>query len=663
MDGGIPSAGMRTLLAALADPVIGYGGDGTCRYLNPAAEATVTRELLGRRLWDVYPGLRDSEFGRAFDEALETGGPVRHRSRYEPTGMDYEATLVGVDGWVIVTFRDVTEALASAHRTRQLGSLARASELLGSDLDTEHVLDELMRLVVPELADWCTVDLYRGGRLVRISVAHRDPSKVALGFEIAERWPMGPAESPLLARVMAGETVVVRDIDGAALAQMARGPEHLAILREIGLGAVVACPLVRPERPLGLICFASEGERTFDDTDVTVARELARRAATALHLTDLLVELREERDRAEEAVRVKDDFLAVLGHELRNPLAPIRTAVEVLGAEPRFAEVKEMAIIDRQLRHVTQLVDDLLDVARITRGTMELLREPIDLADALQAAIEMASPLVDQRGHTLEIRAPAGAWVDGDARRLAQVFSNLLTNAARYTPRGGTIEVAGAVVGDRVQVAVRDDGRGISPDSLPRLFRPFERIEPSGADGGLGLGLSIVRGLVEKHGGDITIESDGVGRGTTVTVRLPLLPSEGRVARAPSPSRERRADVRGRVLLVDDNEDAALLLAVALRKRGFEVVVAHDGPAALELLDGPLHAAILDLGLPVMDGVELGTRIRERLGDAAPPLVALTGYGQRGARDRTTAAGFAAHLVKPVEIAALVELLRGLVAR
>lgn len=253
--------------------------------------------------------------------------------------------------------------------------------------------------------------------------------------------------------------------------------------------------------------------------------------------------------------------------------------------------------------------------------------------------------------------------MDGDARRLAQVFSNLLTNAARYTPRGGTIEVAGAVVGDRVQVAVRDDGRGISPDSLPRLFRPFERIEPSGADGGLGLGLSIVRGLVEKHGGDITIESDGVGRGTTVTVRLPLLPSEGRVARAPSPSRERRADVRGRVLLVDDNEDAALLLAVALRKRGFEVVVAHDGPAALELLDGPLHAAILDLGLPVMDGVELGTRIRERLGDAAPPLVALTGYGQRGARDRTTAAGFAAHLVKPVEIAALVELLRGLVAR
>ena len=649
-------------LRHLGDPVIGYAADGTCRYLNDAAAATLTRPLLGLCVWEVYPDLRGSDFGEAFEEALRTHGPVRYRSRYAPTGMEYEATLVSEGDEVVVVFRDLTEMAENARRTRQVAALAQASELLASGLETEAVLRELMRLVVPELADWCAVDLFEGERLRRISVADRDPTRVAIGYELAERWPVEPGRSSVTRRVLAGEVVVMRQSDGSSSGeQAAREPEDLERIRRLGLEAVIACPLSGPERVFGVLCFGFEGTRRFDDTDVTVAKELARRAATALHLANVLRQLREERDRAEEAVRGKDDFLAVLGHELRNPLAPIRTAIEVLAEDPRLSSAPELAIVDRQLRHVTQLVDDLLDVSRITRGTLELMREPTAVADAVRAAIEMASPLVEQRRHTLDVRVSDDAWVDGDPRRLAQIFANLLTNAARYTPPGGNLTVASRGEGGWVEVLVRDDGRGISPSSLPRLFRAFARVDPEGTDGGLGLGLSIVRNLVEKHGGQVRLESEGLGRGTTAVVRLPLLAPERRVRRRRSSSVDRLAKAGTRLLLVDDNEDAALLLASSLRRRGFAVTVAHDGPAALELVEqlAP-HVAILDLGLPVMDGVELGTRIRERLGDGAPALVALTGYGQRGARERTAAAGFVHHLVKPVQIAQLTELLAGL---
>jgi PAS domain S-box-containing protein len=372
--------------------------------------------------------------------------------------------------------------------------------------------------------------------------------------------------------------------------------------------------------------------------------------------------LKEETRRAEEANQAKDAFLAMLGHELRNPLWPITTALELMRRKDAAAHARERTIIERQVDHMVRLVDDLLDVSRITRGRVTLERRPVALAQAVAKAIEMASPLLEARRHRLTTDVPRDLVVDGDEHRLAQVFGNLLTNAAKYTPPGGAVDVTAAREGARVRVVVRDSGVGIDPELLPHVFDLFTQGTRTidRTDGGLGLGLTIVRSLVDLHGGAVMAASDGPGRGAELVVTLPLL------AAAPAPVEPPAAagpvGPRRRVLVVDDNRDAADALALILRDAGHEVGVAYDGPQALDLaLDLRPEVALLDLGLPVMDGFELAGRLQAR--DPAPRLlVAITGYGQDSDRARTAAAGFDEHLVKPVEPAAIVHLVEARLA-
>ncbi|MBX3467098.1 MAG: response regulator [Planctomycetes bacterium] len=363
----------------------------------------------------------------------------------------------------------------------------------------------------------------------------------------------------------------------------------------------------------------------------------------------------------ERASRAKDEFLAMLGHELRNPLAPIVTAMELLRERGDLGQRRELRIIERQVGHLLRLVDDLLDISRITRGKVDLARRPLEVAAFVARGIEMASPLVEQRRHHLRVEAPAGLVVDGDETRLAQVVSNLLSNAAKYTPPGGHLEVlAGAEDGAAV-VCVRDDGDGVAPDLLPCMFDIFVRgrAELSQREGGLGLGLTIVKNLVHLHGGEVSARSDGPGAGCEVSVRLPLHRARVAAERRPPAADDLARAREGRALrlvVVDDNEDAAQLLAELLRLAGHDVTVAHDCARALAAVEERRpDVAILDLGLPVMDGWELAALIRARLGDAAPGLIALTGYGQEGDRARSAAAGFGSHLVKPVGVAELFE--------
>ncbi|MDQ3368162.1 MAG: ATP-binding protein [Myxococcota bacterium] len=357
------------------------------------------------------------------------------------------------------------------------------------------------------------------------------------------------------------------------------------------------------------------------------------------------------------SVRAKDEFLAMLGHELRNPLAPIRTALDLMTMRDPTKFERERTIIERQVGYLVRLVDDLLDVSRITGGKIELKREVVELADVVGLAVETATPLLEAKAHRLTINLGSDLLVDVDVVRMTQVISNLVTNAAKYTASQGALEIVGGRRGSRVWLAVRDNGIGISPAMLPLVFEMFAQ-EAQGSDrpaGGLGLGLAIVKNLLAMHGGTITAHSQGLGHGSQFEIELP------ESTRARDVSAVRRS-VTGRgptivahkVLIIDDNHDAGDLIAMSLAARGHDVRVALDAPSALLIVKDFIPEIVLtDIDLPVIDGYELAELLRASLAPHVVKFVAITGYGQPDDRQRTQDAGFALHLVKPVSIARL----------
>ena len=377
-----------------------------------------------------------------------------------------------------------------------------------------------------------------------------------------------------------------------------------------------------------------------------------------------VTELTNARRTAEAANRAKDEFLAMLGHELRNPLAPILTALQLMRLRNVTGGEREREIIERQVKHVVTLVDDLLDVSRITRGKVQLNRQPIEIADVVAKAIEMTSPAMEERRQTLDVAAPRGIIVDADALRLGQVLANLLTNAAKYTDVAGHISITAAVEGAQAVVTVRDTGRGIAPEMLPRVFELFsqERQEIDRSEGGLGLGLAIVRSLVEAHGGRVEAHSEGKGRGAAFTIRMPLsaaAPAPGPMPRPATATLVAAGRSGRRILVVDDNRDAAELLAESVTALGHTTRVAFDGPTAIDAaVEFRPDVVLLDLGLPVMDGFEVAQRVRAIPGLDRVQLAAITGYGQEIDRRMTRDAGFDLHVVKPVEIEMLEAWLR-----
>jgi PAS domain S-box-containing protein len=374
---------------------------------------------------------------------------------------------------------------------------------------------------------------------------------------------------------------------------------------------------------------------------------------------------RQSRLAAEQANQIKDAFLALLGHELRNPLAPIVTAVQLIKLRGSVPAPREIEVIERQLQLMTNLVDDLLDVSRVTRGTLTLKKQLIDAREAVSRGIEIASPLIEQKGHRLTVSlAPEPLRIDGDLSRLTQAFANLLTNAAKYTDAGGHIQVTLAHAADHVVAQIRDDGTGIAVELLPKIFDLFVQGSSTSerTGGGLGLGLTLVRSVVQLHGGSVHAHSDGPGTGSTFTVSLPAVVREMNVAAAPERSDPLPRTTRAAsILLVDDNDDVRTLLADLLRQHGYEVLTAVNGNEALALLTTfAADIAILDIGLPDMDGYELAARTREARRDRPIHLIAMSGYGQATDVARGEAAGFERHLVKPVGVRQLLEALASL---
>ena len=413
--------------------------------------------------------------------------------------------------------------------------------------------------------------------------------------------------------------------------------------------------------PLLSALFHAEMAAEFAGSSAKIARSAARHASALTKAVDLARSQAEQARRAaEDAARTKDEFLAMLGHELRNPLSPIVTALELLRARGQGSG-REFGIIQRQVQHLGRLVDDLLDIARITRGKVELKREVLEISEPIAKAIEIARPLLDQRRHTLIIDVPAhGLRIDGDRVRVAQVVANLLNNAAKYTEIGGRVELAARSEGGEVVVCLRDNGIGIGPELLPRIFDLFQQgrrgAERSG--GGLGIGLSLVRNLVGLHGGRVAARSDGPGRGSEFEIRFPIVEAHAATAEEPPRDSGLRAVTPRRILLVDDNVEAAELLSDMLRAAGHRVETAFDGPSALGRCEELRpEVALIDIGLPVMDGYDLGRRLRES--PHPPRLIALTGYGRTEDLARSLAAGFEAHLVKPISIEQVIATIEG----
>jgi signal transduction histidine kinase len=420
---------------------------------------------------------------------------------------------------------------------------------------------------------------------------------------------------------------------------------------------VVGLPLSAPEQdiPYGVLLAGCSPHRALDDGYRGFFELAAAQVATAIRNARAHRDAELHRREAESANRAKDEFLAMLGHELRNPLSPMLTALQLMRL--RGTASREQDILERQVGHLTRLVDDLLDVSRITRGKVELRRERIDVADAVTKAIELSSPLLEQRRQELEVRVPRGKFgVNVDPGRMEQVISNLLTNAAKYSEPGSKIVIAATREGDSVCICVKDEGVGIAPELLGSVFERFVQQPQTLArsKGGLGLGLAIVRSLVELHGGSVRAKSAGVGKGSEFVLDFPAVELSSTIAdRAARPDPvvppARRSK---RILVVDDNTDAAETLKDALEALGYTVHAAHDGPTALQAAEtfAP-EVALLDIGLPVMDGYELARRLRELRGALGHlHLVAVTGYGQEADKQRSEAAGFERHLVKPVDL-------------
>jgi signal transduction histidine kinase/DNA-binding response OmpR family regulator len=472
-----------------------------------------------------------------------------------------------------------------------------------------------------------------------------------------------------LERAFAGDVRV--GLDAVALADLNHAARSLP--GASALHAAVVVPMGSKRRRMGVLLVGSEHPPEDRAAyDWSILEELAARAANAFENAELLRSLQMENAervaaeaKLQEASRRKDEFLAMLSHELRNPLAPLRNALELVRrVAPQEARLNWAGeVMDRQLRHLTRLVEELLDVARITEGKIVLSREPVDLRAVIEASIETAQPFIEQHRQKLQVRLPeTPAWMQGDFARLAQVVGNLLHNAAKYSPEASTIGLELAARSGEATIRVRDNGVGIEASLLPSIFELFTQGQNSldRTQGGLGVGLTLVRRLVELHGGSVEARSDGANQGAEFIVRLPAVSvvsnEEGTVTMQALP-----ANSHGRrVLIVDDNRDAAETIAQFLQLEGHEAKFVGDGPQALASV--PVLApqvVVLDIGLPGMSGYETAKRMREMPSMRDALLIALTGYGQVEDRRKAEEAGFDHHFVKPADPQALAELIAG----
>jgi signal transduction histidine kinase/ActR/RegA family two-component response regulator/PAS domain-containing protein len=643
-------------------------------YANPVTTAGLRmplKSLVGRSIQALFPGFDNSPFWGPFCRVAETGVPETYEQPFGERGFHgwFRNTVVRLDDEIAVTYSDVS---AQRRAEESLRFLSEASRVLASSLDYDTTLASVARLAVPTVADWTAIDMLDdAGGIRRLAVAHVDPKKIELAYDILRRAPPRTDGEGSVARILkSGQPELVPEISDAMLVAALPDPELLAIFRSLGLKSSMAVPLRAHGRTVGVITFVSaESGRRFGGDDLRLAEDLARRASAAIE-NALLYRA------AAEANRLKDEFLATISHELRTPLTSIlgwsRMLVEQ-NADP--ARIKKgLATIDRNARAQAQLIEDLLDISRIVSGKLHLAQQAVDLNAVALGALDTVRPAADARKIILEADLdPELGVVVGDPDRLQQVIWNLLSNAVKFTDAGGRVTIQTARATSQIQIRVIDTGKGISRDFLPFVFERFRQgdAKMTRQFGGLGLGLAIVRHLVELHGGTIQAESEGEGKGSTFLVRLPvraLLPAAESAAREhalsePPPEPMDRDVLQGlRILVVDDEPDTRELVSTLLEGAGARTEVAASVAEALDAVARTKpDVVVTDIGMPGEDGYVFLKRLRAA--GQRMPAIALTAYARAEDRQRALSAGFQMHVAKPIEPKKLVTAVARLVGR
>jgi PAS domain S-box-containing protein len=560
---------------------------------------------------------------------------------------------------------DIDERKRSEERLR---FLADASRVLGSSLDYETTLEGLARLAVAALADYCLIDLVdEDGCVRRVAATHRDPALQPLAERLRE-YPPGPQPAGVPAVLRTGRPETISYVTEETIARLARDEEHARVLRELGLKSFITVPLVARDRTIGALTFSSTRQRReYADDDVAYAQEIAARAALAIENARLY-------GRAQEVNRAKDEFLATLSHELRTPLTPILGWTHMIRSGRLSPEETSQGVrvIEKNSRSLSRLINDLLDMSSILSGKMRIERATVELQAVVREAVETVRPQADARRVAIEVEPSSSgpASVDGDRTRLVQVFWNLLNNAVKFSPEGGRVRVRVEGKDGAARVEVEDDGDGIAPEFLPHVFERFRQADmaTTRAHGGLGLGLALVKSFVEAHGGSVAAESAGEGRGSRFTVRLPAL-GRGAGRRHVSGDLDAGAAVpcaeeACHVLLVEDAPDTLEMLRVVFEARGYTVVACATPEEALRVAESERFDIIVsDIGLPRIDGYELIRRLRALPHLSGVPALALTGYAAPRDAEAAVAAGFDAHVPKPVDPSGLAERMEQLVRR
>lgn len=773
----------QTILDSITDAFFSLNSHWEFSYVNRQTVKTLecsAEDLLGKSIWDVYPGTVGSDFERMYRKAAQEQVALSFHSYYPDHDRWYDVNVYPAPAGLSVYFRDITARKREEARRAALFTLSdifrglsmseeimyKASEILGTTLDvsrvgygtidpiaeTLHVVQDWNAPGVETLAgtlklrDYGSfIDDLKAGKFVSIDDVEKDSRTADSATALRERSAASFVNVPVLEKERLVALIFVN------VAQVKNwSAEELAFIREIAERTRIASERARNAAELAKVVSESERRRRLYETFLENSPDLAyvfgldhrftyankvlltmwgrtwdeAIGRTCLELgyepwhaemhdreIDQVIATRQairgevpfngtngrriyeyiftpvfgvdceveaiagttrdvtERKQAEEGLRDanrrKDEFLAMLAHELRNPLAPIAAAAEVLQLHTLDDKLtkKTSEIISRQVKHMTALVNDLLDVSRVTRGLVTISKNPLDLKSVVYSAVEQVRPFIEaQRHHLLFDLAAEKAYVMGDQKRLVQIITNLLNNAVKYTPQGGEIRLRLTVEADALALSIEDNGIGMPAELQPHVFDLFTQAEttPDRTQGGLGIGLAVVKNLTELHGGTISCFSEGKDKGSRFTMRLPrhhaaegtARNTSGDVAETP------RSKQPLRILVVDDNEDAATMLGLYLETLGHQVMIEHSSLNALTRarLEKP-DVCILDIGLPEMDGNELARRLRAEQETAQALLVAVTGYGQEHDRSKAMAAGFDQHLVKPVDVAKLAGLL------
>jgi PAS domain S-box-containing protein len=662
---------LASIVESSEDAILSIDLHGTITSWNRGAEALygyAAEEIVGRPIAVLIPPDHQDDVPTIMARFCR-GERIDHyetrRLRKDGAAVDVSLTVSPIrndDGQILGASkiaRDITQRRQAEETLRRQSERLRllwesAGVLLAAD-DPEAMLRDLLRQIGPHLG----VDAYLNYLVTESGDALRLSSCEGIPVEAARQ----------VAQLEFGQAIcgtVARDRRPLVATHIQQSDDpKVDLAKSWGMRAYACNPLLVGGRLLGTLSFASRLKDQFDAEEVAFIETICHYVTVACERLRLVGELKT-------ADRRKDEFLAILAHELRNPLAPILSAVKVLHLKgsPAPEARGSREILDRQIEHLTRLVDDLLDVSRITRNRLELRRSRIDLAEVIAGAVESSRPLIEQCGHELTVSLPPEpVYVDGDLVRLTQVFMNLLNNAAKYTERPGRIRLVAERQDTTAIVRVADNGVGIAADKLPHLFEMFYQVDGSleRAQSGLGLGLSLVRFLVEAHGGRVQARSEGIGKGSEFVVHLPVVAAAAASVPAQQAGGLDPAVATGlRIVVADDNRDSADLFAMLLRLSGNDVYTAYDGVSAVETAERVRpDAVLLDIGMPRLNGEDACRQIRATPWGGSVMIIAVTGWDQEENRRRIIDAGFDAHLIKPVDPDAVIELLasRSRVAR